>query len=311
MGREAGFLFPGQGSQHAGMGRDVYDAWPQARAVFDEVSRTAGFDLRAACFEESGRPLESTAVAQPALLAVELSCAEVLTRAGVEPAAVAGHSLGEFAAWSICGAMDRGQVAALVAQRGRLMAEAAHERPGSMAAILGLDPQEVTELCQRASRAGVVTPANFNCPGKVVISGEMAAVQLAVQLAGERGAKGRMLPVAGGFHSPLMARAAERFAPALGEVNALDPGVPVAANATGDWVRSVAAVKAAAAAQMTSPVLWENCVRKLLGAGIRRFYEVGPGNVLAGLVRQIDASAEVIAAGDAEALKQIVATSRG
>ncbi|UCH33518.1 MAG: ACP S-malonyltransferase [Armatimonadota bacterium] len=299
------FLFPGQGSQRPGMGRDVYERWEAARAVFDEVSQAAGFDVAAACFEESGQTLESTAAVQPAMLAVELGCAAVLDEAGVEPAAAAGHSLGEFAAWTVCGAMTRADVASLVALRGRAMEEAAQRRPGAMAAILGLEHADVEAVCADASGAGVVVLANFNCPGQVVISGDRAAVQEAIRLAARRGGKARALPVAGAFHSPLMAPAAERFAEALGEVKVFDPAPPAAANATGDWVRSAAEVRAAAAAQMTSPVLWENCVGRLLDQGIRRFYEVGPGNVLAGLMRRIEPGAEVIPAGDDESLRRI------
>lgn len=312
---KAAFLFPGQGSQRPGMGRDVYDTWSAARAVFDQVSEAAGFDVAAACFQESagapaaGRALESTASAQPALLAVELSCAEVLKQSGVEPAAVAGHSLGEFAAWAVCGAMERADVARLVAYRSRLMEQASERHPGSMAAILGLGASEVEELCREGGEAGVVTPANFNCPGQVVISGEKAGVQLAMRLAAERGAKARLLAVAGGFHSPLMAEAAERFAEAVGEVNAFDPGVPLVANATGDWVCTADGVREAIARQMTGPVLWEACMRKLLGAGVRRFCEVGPGNVLAGLLKRIDATAHTVPAGDAGALRRILEKS--
>jgi [acyl-carrier-protein] S-malonyltransferase len=293
------------------MGRDVYDAWDTARAVFAEISQAAGFDVAAVCFDPGRHALESTAVAQPALLAAELSCASVLRRADLSPAACAGHSLGEFAAWVESGAMTRAQVARLVAVRGRLMEDAAQHRPGAMAAVLGLDQPSVQALCREASAAGMVVAANFNCPDQVVISGEKQAVAAAVRLARERGARARMLNVAGAFHSPLMREAAERFAEALGEVKAFDPVVPVTANASGDWAPSAEAVKAAAAAQMTSPVRWESCMRKLLASGVRRFYEVGPGNVLAGLLRRIDPAAEVIAAGDADALRRIVERANG
>ncbi len=303
--RQSAFVFPGQGSQRPGMGRDVYQGWEHARAVFDEVSRASGLDLAGICFDVAGSALDSTAAVQPALLAVELACAEVLLQAGVQPAAVAGHSLGEFAAWAACGAMSRVDVGRLVTERGRLMEQAARAHPGAMVAIMGLAPPQVEELCAEAGSEGLVVPANFNGPGQVVVSGETPAVQAAMRLALQRGAKARMLPVAGAFHSPLMRAAAERFAEALGEVNALDPAVAVAANATGDWVRSAGEVKAAAAAQMASPVLWKSCVRRLVERGISRFYEVGPGRVLAGLVRRIEPAAEVIAAGDAQSLRRI------
>lgn len=302
------FLFPGQGSQRPGMGRDLYDRWAQARAIFDDVSRVAGGDIAAACFEESGRALESTAVAQPALLAVELSCLAVLRDAHVRPAAVAGHSLGEFAAWAACGALEQSDVIRLVVIRARLMEQAAGARPGAMAAIIGLETVQVERVCREASGVGLVVPANFNGPGQVVISGETAAVEAAMRFAMQRGAKARLLPVAGAFHSSLMSEAAERFARALGEVNAFGPAAPAVANATGDWVKTAADVRAAAAAQMTSPVRWESCMRKLLERGIRRFCELGPGSVLAGLTRRMDSSVKVMPADSADGLKQIMAT---
>jgi [acyl-carrier-protein] S-malonyltransferase len=207
--------------------------------------------------------------------------------------------------------MAQADVARLVAQRGRLMEQAAQKHPGAMAAVMGLESPDVAALCREAARQGVVVPANFNCPGQVVISGEKAAVEAAMQLAAQRGAKTRLLEVAGGFHSPLMAQAAERFAVALGEVSVSDPAVPVVANATGDWVRSAAEVNTAAGNQMMSPVLWESCMRKLLDAGLRRFYEVGPGSVLAGLLKRMDTAAQVIAAGGADALRRAVEMGDG
>jgi [acyl-carrier-protein] S-malonyltransferase len=311
MNGQAAFLFPGQGSQRAGMGQDVHRAWPEARAVFAEISAAAGFDVAAACFDASGTDLQSTAVAQPALLAVELSCAEVLRLAGVGPAAVAGHSLGEFAAWAVSGAIARADMASLVVQRGRLMEKEAVEHPGAMAAILGLGAVEIEDICGEAARAGIVVPANLNCPGQVVISGETSAVEVAMRLAQDRGARARALPVAGAFHSPLMAEAAEQFAECIQQVAAVDPKVPVVANATAEWVTTAAELKSAAAAQMTSPVLWESGMRRLLDKGINKFYEVGPGNVLSGLLRRIDPSARVVPAGDAESLRRIVAARDG
>lgn len=308
---EAAFLFPGQGSQHPGMGRDVYDCWAASREVYDEVSRAAGFDVRGACFDIEGVGLQSTAIAQPSLLAVELSCAQVLLDAGVRPVAVAGHSLGEFAAWAVSEAIRRADVASLVARRGQLMEKEAAEHPGTMAAILGLDARDIEDVCGEAARAGVVVPANLNCPGQVVISGEPAAVRLAARLAGERGGKARFLPVAGAFHSPLMAEAAETFAECIQEMAAFDPTVPVVANATAEWVATATEVKGAAAAQMTSPLLWEASMRKLLDKGINKFYEVGPGNVLGGLLRRIDPSAQAVPAGDAASLRRILEMSDG
>ncbi|MBW3592159.1 MAG: ACP S-malonyltransferase, partial [Actinobacteria bacterium] len=215
------FCFPGQGSQEVGMGRAFAEAFPEARAVYDEASEAASFDVARVCFEGPMEELTRTEVQQPALVATELACLRALETIGLEASYVVGHSLGEYAALAAAGATDDGEAVRLVRLRGEATAAAARERPGAMAAILGLDDRVVEELC---AAIGTVWPANYNCPGQIVVSGESAGVDALIEAAGERGARRTVkLPISGAFHSPLVEGAADRLRPAVAAIEWREP----------------------------------------------------------------------------------------
>ncbi len=301
-------LFPGQGSQFVGMGKDLVEEFPAAREMYERAEELLDFPLRSVSFEGPEKRLKQTRYTQPAIFVHSCAAFQVLQEAGVGFGAVAGHSLGEFSALVAAGALDFESGLRLVAERGRLMQSAGDRNPGSMAAVLGLDAETVAKICEEARRdAEWVGPANFNAPGQVVISGAPAAVERAVELARQAGAKRAVpLPVSGAFHSPLMAPAAEAFAEALGNVELREARVPVYCNVTASPESDPGGLREAVRRQLSSPVLWEQSVRKMLSDGFDTFYEVGPGSVLLGLLRRIDRSAKGIPAGSADDLRGIL-----
>lgn len=290
-------LFPGQGSQAVGMGKVLFDRAPAARRLFENADATLGFPLARVCFDGPAEELQRTLFAQ---LALYVHAYAVWTVWQCEhpqpPIALAGHSLGEFTAWTVSGALDFADGLRLVQRRAEAMEQACQAHPGTMAAILGLDPERVAAVCEGVN--GIVQPANFNAPGQVVISGEVAAVQAAADAAAAAGGKARMLRVAGAFHSPLMADAAAAFAAEVARVPLLDPQTPVVANATAETVTTAAGVRAAMAAQLLAPVRWQASLTRMWELGARRFVEFGAGTVLAGLVKRTLAEAEVHSVGD-------------
>lgn len=299
------FIFPGQGSQKVGMGRTLYEEYPEAREVFALAQEVLNFDLTAACFTGPEEYLQQTEVAQPAILTVSVAAWRVLARHGWQPQLVAGHSLGEYSALVAAEALGVPEAVRLVRLRGQLMAEAARQREGGMAAVLGLREEDVLALCAEAAQEGMVQAANFNCPGQVVLSGTAAGLAAAERLARERGARRFVtLAVSGPFHSSLMQRAAEGLAEALKDVSLRDPRVPLVSNAGGRILRSAEEIKASLIGQMTSPVHWQRCVEQMVKASIRVMVEVGPGEVLAGLVRRISREVEVFPAGEAEEVRK-------
>jgi [acyl-carrier-protein] S-malonyltransferase len=286
------WMFPGQGSQYVGMGKDVYDKSPEARELFRQADEIVGQPLSSICFEGPEDELKQTRNTQPAIFLHSI----VLTKLyrGPRAAMAAGHSLGEYSALVYAGALRFEDGIRLVRLRGELMQQAGVERPGTMAAVIGLEPEAVDQACSDARSAGIVQPANFNSPGQVVISGSVEGVRAAMNLAKERGAKlVKELPVSGAFHSPLMESAQEGLKEALEQTEIRDAEIPVFANVTAEPVQEATTIRTLLHQQLTRPVRWEESVRNMVAAGATSFVEVGPGKVLQGLVKRIDPNARV------------------
>lgn len=302
------FLFPGQGAQSVGMGRALADAHPAARDAFDTADRVLGFSLTDVCWNGPAEELKKSVITQPALLTHSVAAWRLVDAAGLAPDFVAGHSLGEYSACVAAGAIDFEDALRLVHRRGDLMYRAGLERPGAMAALLGLSREDAEAACAEASGVGVVRAANLNAPGQVVISGEPAAVDRACELAKAKGAKRAIrLEVSGAFHSPLMASAAAGLAEALDAVTIRDPRCPVVSNAWARPVSTAAELRAALKEQLLASVRWEESMRLLLAEGVTGFVELGTGKVLRGLLRTIDKDATSWNVEDPDSLQATLA----
>jgi [acyl-carrier-protein] S-malonyltransferase len=296
------FCFPGQGSLERGMGQDIATAIPEAMAVFERGSEACGLDLRRLCFDTALEEMVETEVQQPALVATSLAVLAAVRVSGIEPDYVIGHSVGEFAALAAARSVGVEETIALVRERGLAMAAAAKERPGSMAAILGLDDEVVERLCRKILG---VWPANYNCPGQIVVSGEHEAVDECCAKAEEEGARRTVkLKVSGAFHSPLVARAAERLRPAVEAVRFGDPQAAFMSTVTARF-EDAQRMGALLVDQLTAPVRFTQAASELVKDGVRTFVEVGPGNVLSGLIKRIDRSVKAVSVNDLASLERL------
>jgi [acyl-carrier-protein] S-malonyltransferase len=299
------FCFPGQGSLEAGMGRELAAIVPEAMDVFDRSSEAAGLDLRRLCFEGTEAELVETELQQPALVATSLAVLAAIRARGIKPDFVVGHSVGEFAALAAAGALKVEEAVALVRERGLAMAEAAKKNPGSMAAILGLDDEVVERICRRIAN---VWPANYNCPGQIVVSGQNGAVEEACETAEQEGARRAVkLRISGAFHSPLVARAADHFRPALEKVTIAEPTFPFMSTVSAR-LETAKRMAPLLVEQLTAPVRFTQAAQSLKGKGVQTWVEVGPGNVLSGLVKRIDRNARTISVSTPEGLAKLEET---
>lgn len=298
------FLFPGQGAQTVGMGRDIVEQFPQARALFERANAIVGYDLQQLCMEGPEERLNATAVSQPAIFVVSAALLELFAASGIRPDVTAGLSMGEYTALYAAGLISFEDGVKLVLKRGDAMQAAADASEGSMVSIMGLDEVKVIELCEAASQGELLVAVNFNCPGQIVVSGAVGACRRAVELAPEYGAmKAIPLSVAGAFHSDLMKPAAEELAAALADCPIREPdGINVIANITADYYPSADAIRQGLVKQLIEPILWQSCMEKLLADGVESFYEIGPGRVLTGLMKRINRKTKVTNISSAESL---------
>jgi [acyl-carrier-protein] S-malonyltransferase len=300
------FLFPGQGSQKVGMGKDLAQLYPVARHTFEEADEALGFSISRLCFDGPEENLKMTEVTQPALLAMSTAVARVLQEKGVVPQSVAGHSLGEYSAHVAAATVSFPDALRAVHKRGQYMQEAVPAGQGAMAAILGLTLEEVGLACREAEQGEVVSAANINSPDQIVISGHTRAVERAAELAKARGAKRAvMLQVSAPFHCALMKPAQDRLAEELQRVRFGDPEIPVIANIDAEPKTSAQSSRDALIRQVTGAVQWSQCVHRLIQLGATVFIEVGAGKVLSGLMRQIDRAQTAMSVGDEESLQKV------
>ncbi|MEK4295210.1 ACP S-malonyltransferase [Paenibacillus sp. FSL R5-0914] len=302
------FVFPGQGAQAVGMGKDVYDALPNSRAVFEKGDEVLGFPLSKLIFEGPDSELKQTVNTQPALLTASVAYLEALREQGLKPDYVAGHSLGEYSALVAAGVLSYEDAVTLVRLRGRFMEEAVPGGQGAMAAVLGAEREALAALCQTISEEnGVVELANVNCPGQIVVSGSQEGVNGVVQRVKEAGGK-RAIPleVSGPFHSSMMRAAADRLAEELKKVTFNTPNVPVIVNVTASPVTDPEEIRELLVRQVYSPVLWQDSIEWLIADGVDTFVEIGSGSVLAGLIRKIDKAVKVININTLESVQTVL-----
>lgn len=302
------FLFPGQGAQKVGMGKELTEKYAVARQTFEEADEALGFSLSKLCFEGPEDQLKLTEHTQPAILTMSVAAMRVLREKGIDCQFAAGHSLGEYSAHVAAGTLSFADAVRTVRNRGHYMQEAVPVGQGAMAAILGLEPAVVAEICKEAAQGEVVQPANINSPGQIVISGSKAPVERAAELAKSRGArKTVMLPVSAPFHCPLMQPAQDRLAVDLRALTFNDPKFPVIKNIDAEQVTSGEAAREALIHQVTGSVQWESSMKTLISAGVDLFVELGPGRVLCGLMRQIDREKKCLNVEDEASLEATLA----
>jgi len=302
-------VFPGQGSQVVGMGRDVIEISSAARGVFDRANTVLGFDLAALCFDGPSEELEKTDIQQPAIFVTSVAIWEAILEAGGRREAFSragGLSLGEYTALYAAGSVTFEAALALVRKRGQLMQAAAEAAPSGMVSLIGADEETAYDLCATLRENDVLAPANFNCPGQIVISGSASACRRAVTKAGTFECRAVALPVAGAFHSPLMQSAADGLRPVLATTEWRAPEIPVIANVSGEYHADVASIRDSLERQVVKPVLWQRCIERLIADGIEQFVEVGPGRVLTGLMRKIDRKKTAINVSTANSIPKLL-----
>jgi len=305
MEHDTAFVFPGQGSQYAGMGRDVAEKYPVAARVFNDIDRALGFSISALCFEGPEEDLKLTENTQPAILAVSSALHAVLEENGAARRdLVAGHSLGEYSAIVSVGGLTPAEAATLVRARGKFMQEAVPVGTGGMAALIGPSVEDARAICEEAAQGEVLSVANINAPGQIVIAGTKSAIERAIGVAKTRGVRRALpLPVSAPFHCELMQPAADRLAPLLEEADFKDLWVSLVSNVDASPIGTPTAVRNALLRQVASPVRWVESIQKMVAMGVKRFVEVGPGNVLTGLIKRIDANVELVNVSDVPSLE--------
>jgi [acyl-carrier-protein] S-malonyltransferase len=305
------YLFPGQGAQFAGMGRDVAEQFPAAKAIFERADKIVGFDLAKICFEGPAERLNTTTMSQPAIFTVSAAILEALrtnpATAALKPDVTAGLSMGEYTALYAAGLISFEDALVLVKLRGQAMQAAAEASGGGMVAIIGLDEEKVKALCTEASQGELLEPVNFNCPGQIAIGGTKSACERAEQLAEKYGVmKAIRLEVAGAFHTAMMSPAAERLGIALEDTRIAEPrNVKVIANINAEYYASASQIRDGLKRQLTQPILWQKCVERLLADGVDTFYEIGPGKVLTGLMKRINRKVNIVNISSAGAVREL------
>jgi [acyl-carrier-protein] S-malonyltransferase len=306
------FLFPGQGAQAVGMGADIAAAFPEADRIFDKANNIVGFDLSQICFEGPADKLNTTTISQPAIFTASAAILEVLrTNPKTETITAditAGLSLGEYTALYAAGVISFADALVLVQKRGRAMQAAADASEGAMVSIIGLDEEKVGRLCAEAGRGELLAAVNFNCPGQIVVSGDKGACHRAAELAEKYGAiKAVPLEVAGAFHTEMMASAADALSEALKNTEIAEPSdIKTIANIDADYYQSAEKIRQGLTKQLTCPILWQKCMERLLSEGIEKFYEIGPGRVLTGLMKRINRKIKVINISSLQAVNQLI-----
>jgi [acyl-carrier-protein] S-malonyltransferase len=304
--KKTAFVFPGQGSQAVGMGKELCDHFKVAREIFEEADDTLRFSISGLCFEGPEEALKLTENTQPAVLTASIAALRVLrAERGIQPELTAGHSLGEYSALVASGALSFAEALQIVRLRGKFMQEAVPVGEGTMAAILGMEREEVEKVCEEASSGEVLSPANFNCPGQIVVAGHTKAVERAIELVKQKGKKAMPLQVSAPFHSPLMKPAGVRLSEALQGTTIKELRIPVVTNVEAKANLEPERVKPLLVEQVSSPVRWEESMRRMVEEGIERVLEIGPGKVLSGLMKRIDSKVETGNIEDIQSLKKI------
>ncbi len=311
MGKIA-FIFSGQGAQYVGMGKDLYENYDVSKKIFEIANEALNMDLKKLCFEGPEQQLNETENTQPAIVTVTLSALEALKQNGIKADVAAGLSLGEYSALTYSGVFDIKDVIPLVKKRGKYMQEAVPIGIGKMVAVLGLSEDKVLQACEESKDFGIVEAANFNCPGQIVIGGEVKAVDVASQKALEKGAsKVVTLPVSAPFHTSMLAPASEKIAKELEKIELKQMNVPVITNVTADYIKDISEIKPLLEKQVKSPVLWEQIIRRMISDDVDTFVEIGPGRTLSTFVKKVDRKLKVFNVEDIKSLNKTVETLGG